>query len=230
MNCDDVFVILTRGPFPSGSPHDDEVEAHLLRCPDCHRLAEALRPNDQGPHDSIGLNEGGALPGYWGEALGTAGDLAISLSDAGGKSSLKRLPRRSTRALPMSRNLNVWQFAAAVALGIVVAAALRTLVASHPARSNFFSTVEASDGSGEGRRGVLIRGDQQPSLSDLPAICRGVALHDDDSKMLSPISAADVATWSAANCCTDCHHSGSTTKISDSAKIRLEQSCQACHG
>jgi hypothetical protein len=58
MNCDEVFVILTRGPFPSGSPHDRRVEAHLQRCADCQRLAEALRPNDDTLRESIGLDEG----------------------------------------------------------------------------------------------------------------------------------------------------------------------------
>src|SRR5918997_915126 len=44
MNCDQVFMILTRGPFPTGEPWDEEVEGHLESCSECWRLAEALRP------------------------------------------------------------------------------------------------------------------------------------------------------------------------------------------
>ena len=44
MDCDQVFMILTRGPFPTGEPWDEQVEAHLESCSECWRLAEALRP------------------------------------------------------------------------------------------------------------------------------------------------------------------------------------------
>jgi hypothetical protein len=44
MRCDNVFEILTSGPFPTGAAHDDAVEAHLLVCHECRNLAEALRP------------------------------------------------------------------------------------------------------------------------------------------------------------------------------------------
>ena len=44
MNCDRVFDVLTRGPFPTGDPSDDAVEIHLISCVECRRLAEALRP------------------------------------------------------------------------------------------------------------------------------------------------------------------------------------------
>ena len=43
--CDDVFEVLTRGPFPTGE-HDTDfpVERHLTVCHSCRELAEALRP------------------------------------------------------------------------------------------------------------------------------------------------------------------------------------------
>ena len=45
ITCDDVFEILTRGPFPTGQTVEDaEVELHLSGCHDCRQLAEALRP------------------------------------------------------------------------------------------------------------------------------------------------------------------------------------------
>lgn len=66
MNCDQVFSVLTRGPFPTGAPSDLAVEGHLSRCEDCWRIAEALRPAHDVFEESIPAWEGRNLPGYWG--------------------------------------------------------------------------------------------------------------------------------------------------------------------
>jgi hypothetical protein len=131
MNCEEVFVILTRGPFPSGARSDAAVEAHLQICPDCQRLAAALRPNDRGLQETIESEDTRALPGYWGNLLGSSSDLAISLTDTVGFPRAQRLGVSSRQQLSRGKNLNIGQFAAAVALGIVLAAALRTLVTVH---------------------------------------------------------------------------------------------------
>lgn len=68
MNCDEVFGILTRGPFPTGEPWDEQVEAHLEHCGDCWRLAEALRPALEIFQESVPPAESRDLPGYWGDA------------------------------------------------------------------------------------------------------------------------------------------------------------------
>lgn len=68
MDCNAVFNILTRGPFPSGAPEDQQVERHLETCHDCWRLAEALRPAADLFHESISPAESRTLPGYWGDA------------------------------------------------------------------------------------------------------------------------------------------------------------------
>jgi len=68
MNCDQVFSVLTRGPFPTGAPSDLAVEDHLERCADCWRIAEALRPAHDVFEESIPAWEGRDLPGYWGDA------------------------------------------------------------------------------------------------------------------------------------------------------------------
>ena len=44
MRCDDVFEILTSGPFPNGSSTDEAVEQHLCACHECRSFAEAMRP------------------------------------------------------------------------------------------------------------------------------------------------------------------------------------------
>jgi hypothetical protein len=68
MNCDQVFVILTRGPFPTGEPWDEVVEAHLETCGGCWRLAEALRPALEVFQEAVPPAESRDLPGYWGDA------------------------------------------------------------------------------------------------------------------------------------------------------------------
>jgi len=74
MDCERVFVILTRGPFPTGDLSDEAVEAHLEICGDCWRLAEALRPALEVFQEAVPPAESRDLPGYWGDArpAGTA--------------------------------------------------------------------------------------------------------------------------------------------------------------
>jgi hypothetical protein len=76
MNCDQVFNILTRGPFPTGEPHDHDVEAHLEICHECWRLAEALRPALDVFQEAVPPAEGRDLPGYWSETRPAAAVLA----------------------------------------------------------------------------------------------------------------------------------------------------------
>jgi hypothetical protein len=68
MDCDRVFVILTRGPFPTGEAWDEEVESHLESCGECWRLAEALRPALEVFQEAVPPAESRDLPGYWGDA------------------------------------------------------------------------------------------------------------------------------------------------------------------
>jgi hypothetical protein len=65
MNCDQVFDILTRGPFPSGAASDGAVQRHLSGCAECRQLAEALRPALDLIHESVPPEESWGLPGYW---------------------------------------------------------------------------------------------------------------------------------------------------------------------
>lgn len=65
MNCDQVFDVLTRGPFPSGAASDLAVQRHLASCGECRQLAEALRPALDLIHESVPPEESWGLPGYW---------------------------------------------------------------------------------------------------------------------------------------------------------------------
>ena len=67
IHCDEVFDILTRGPFPSGHESDPAVEHHLRCCHDCRQLAEALRPAVELFHESLSAVDSAQLPAYQGE-------------------------------------------------------------------------------------------------------------------------------------------------------------------
>lgn len=67
IHCDEVFDILTRGPFPSGRDSDPAVEHHLRCCHDCRQLAEALRPAVELFHECLSAEEVAELPEYHGE-------------------------------------------------------------------------------------------------------------------------------------------------------------------
>ena len=79
LNCDQVFDVLTRGPFPTGSPDDEGVEHHLRACHDCRQLAEALRPAVSLLHEAVAADEAldlpvRGLPGARAVALGAAAE------------------------------------------------------------------------------------------------------------------------------------------------------------
>lgn len=79
IDCNEVFDILTRGPFPSGGEHDDAVEHHLRSCHDCRQLAEALRPAVELFHECLSDQEAEALPEYHGQATPLSRSLEDSL-------------------------------------------------------------------------------------------------------------------------------------------------------
>jgi hypothetical protein len=97
MECDQVFMILTRGPFPTGEPWDEEVESHLELCGDCWRLAEALRPALEVFQEAVPPAEGRDLPGYWGDARPAATVVAQLVRE-----SKRSEPAASTESAPPS--------------------------------------------------------------------------------------------------------------------------------
>jgi predicted anti-sigma-YlaC factor YlaD len=64
LDCDQVFDVLTRQNFPSGSDDDNAVELHLQGCHECRQLAEALRPAVGLLHESLFEDESRELPSY----------------------------------------------------------------------------------------------------------------------------------------------------------------------
>lgn len=252
MTCDDVFAILTRGPFPSGERHDRMVELHLQLCPACQRLAEALRPNDDRRPESIAPEDSMALPGYWGGPLHLESQPAVSLTQMAGKNrpQSKASPVRTVRK--PSYGVNIWHFTAAVALGIIIAAILRTLVGvpdrgAMSIASNATGTGYRNAG-GAGGYGNLPEGydDRRWANADhwlqtenripadkLPQQCpRKAASFRDYSPLLNgEYSAAQALRLGQENCCHNCHRTGETKLLGDDddAILRVHRSCNACH-
>ena len=101
MDCDQVFMILTRGPFPTGEAWDEEVETHLETCGGCWRLAEALLASgelDSGCEQAANvLASGETAPAL--EVLGTCRMLRRDRPEA------IRLLRRAAELAPMDVRL-----------------------------------------------------------------------------------------------------------------------------
>jgi len=75
ISCDEVFDVLTRGPFPTGQAQDEYVDAHLAVCHECRQLAEALRPAVDLFQESMLENEKQPLPVYLGRFHATVPDV-----------------------------------------------------------------------------------------------------------------------------------------------------------
>jgi hypothetical protein len=96
MDCNRVFMVLTRGPFPTGEVWDEDVEAHLEVCADCWRLAEALRPALEVFQEAVPPAESRQLPGYWGDARPAAtivSEMSRSTARIAMASGVRRLAR-----------------------------------------------------------------------------------------------------------------------------------------
>lgn len=100
MNCDQVFDVLTRGPFPSGTSIDANVELHLAACHDCRQLADALRPAVDMFHEAMPHDEHDDLPGYRGslretETRSLPSAIAAMLDRPSAEASTSRLSKSS---------------------------------------------------------------------------------------------------------------------------------------
>lgn len=133
MNCDRVFDILTRGPFPSGAPSDDRVEMHLANCPACRRLAAALQPAIELFEEAITPDEGRDLPAYWGDLfIAEQDELAPRFSSTWRSGTSTRIATRLQRATGLDletvrRTLpTAWRLSAAILLGICIGGLLRS--------------------------------------------------------------------------------------------------------
>ena len=214
LDCDQVFDILTRGPFPTGESSDYLVEEHLACCYECRQLAEALRPAVELFHEAILPEEARDLPGYQGVYAGQTGGLGLAQLVA--QAIEPQAPPVHAHPVTASRHAwNVWlsswrlQLGTALAVGMLLAFTLW----GEPAPTLPLLS-----------RGLMTRNiDFRPShesyttLASLPlsASCQFPA---------SPL--VENAAW---HCCTQCHSSERGPAISSAMLANIATSCQACH-
>ena len=229
MNCDQVFDVLTRGPFPTGTPCDTPVEAHLRVCPECHRLAEALRPALELFQEAIGPEESRDLPGYWCEVAADRTQPLVSY--ATDPQPPRALARRWTRT-SLGKNvsaLSAWRLAAALALGVTLGSLLSARwrfdgFSAAPPVDRVAAAVPLSPQDYQSRLTLA----EQKMLAGLPAACFG---HQSGPAPRYSVSSAQVlasADLSNLNCCSECHNSNSDS-VSSHATVTVSQSCQICH-
>lgn len=227
MNCDQVFDILTRGPFPTGTSCDVPVEAHLSDCPECHRLAEALRPAIELFQEAVDPEESRDLPGYWCAVATERQSPVVSYArEIEPRAVAPQFVAEAAEPGPYSA-LAMWRMAAMVAVGITVGTLLsaRAFDGFRWPPQNGATAVAPAPADDDGLR--FTEADWM-ELAALPAACsehkaerspRYTQRHD--------LLLAD-ARLENLNCCSGCHNSGSES-VPSTATLRVSQSCQYCH-
>ncbi|MEQ8791372.1 MAG: hypothetical protein RIC55_34235 [Pirellulaceae bacterium] len=222
MNCDQVFDILTRGPFPAGESTDAPVERHLGRCHECRRLAEALRPAVELFHEAIDLEEQEQLPGYRGkwataDAAPHAATATATLTGSVRPASLlRRSWRTSWRTSSPARATALRMAAAGVLLGAVCV--LLFGLGSGDARQASAPVTMAAAGA------------ENPPIGD-SATVQLLASLDLPRDCLQPTPVSAENAHGGLQCCTRCHANAlsHTPRLTEMRLADLTRSCRACH-
>jgi hypothetical protein len=238
MNCDLVFEILTRGPFPSGEPTDASVELHLARCHDCRRLAEALRPAVELFHETLSAEEeAGSLPGYYGALTEAEEPNSIRVVAAAPRRNLPALheppaPRRSRRRFAWE---HAGQVAGAMLLGAAMCLALAVAAVQMPPLGGPFSQPSYAGARSPVLAAPSPRDPIRATLASLrlPLSCT-TAMDEATLAAASDPEEGPVLTarQSASNllCCTQCHAAGQSRRPGVSAVAVLQrEACSTCH-
>ena len=228
LNCDQVFDVLTRGPFPTGAASDESVEQHLRACHECRQLAEALRPAVALLHEAIAGDQALDLPGY-------QGSLPPAAVIPGTTGRNRRSQRKRWMRWPSTEQIvNIARAAAASILVAAIGTLLYNLSMSAPAGSlakvrGGFTSLPALTGA---RRAPQPDAEGLLTLASfqLPAHCLPLS-----HRPLTPEKAAEIAaaiaegSLDALRCCSECHHGGLNQQPSSRLVAVLQQNCQLCH-
>ena len=230
MNCDQVFDVLTRGPFPSGSSDDADVELHLAACHDCRQLADALRPAIGMFHEAVPHDEYDDLPGYRG-SLREFETQSLPLAVA---TMLDRPPVETNAICERRRKVtpetSSWRLTAACLLALAIAGVLWT-VNSNSHDDWVFNGSDAP------------RPEQVQFQPDADGLLQLAKLELSDECVLRLHQGQRNATTSAGDpdedvfrsqqfvCCTQCHHAASSqSQPSPPHTISVAMAaCTACH-
>lgn len=226
MNCDQVFDILTRGPFPTGTSCDMPVEAHLSQCPECHRLAEALRPAVELFQEAVDPEESRDLPGYWCAVTADRQSPALSYAREVEPRALVPPVEHEVAAPRQFTALAAWRMAAMLAVGVTIG----TLLAARgldgfdwPPRGIGAVMAPAPDD----REPQMSRGDWM-ELATLNAACYSHKPDHAPRYRLRDDQLLANAKLENLGCCSECHNSASD-KVTSKATLKVARSCQHCH-
>lgn len=241
MNCDQVFDVLTRGPFPTGAPEDAAVERHLRACFECRQLAEALQPAVALLHEAVDAKESLDLPKYQGTLPGQrsgqgrwAQPTPFASCAADSTGTLAPRQQLQTTAEKSSPGGNVrW-----IALSLLIVVAITCvggltrsrhsgLSFSGLAAGLFPKPVEVAYVEGvPGERSLLTLASLQ-----LPAACLPLTHRATTAAEAAQIAEALASgSLDALRCCTACHHAGQSPGPNAARFVAMTaDSCRACH-
>jgi hypothetical protein len=238
LNCDQVFDVLTRGPFPTGDASDEPVEHHLRACHECRRLAEALRPAVELMHESLGPDGAVDLPEYQGVLAavehGVAREqVATDQLPQPKPLAVRKLPRRQPRS---RRRPDVAQFLGALRLvaAVVLVSALGTLLWGLATAPGDGARQAAAIPSLPAPSAAPIRFDANGyrllTSLNLPRDCfpaRTLIVPDEGQP--PPTSTVEEAKQNL-QCCTRCHSGGQAREEPNRHLVAvMSRSCVACH-
>lgn len=246
MNCDGVFKVLTRGPFPTGSSTlDVAVEHHLACCASCRRLASALQPAIEVFEEAVSPDESRSLPSYSGHLASRKYESLRPLTRTRRTArTLQISTQRRRRPAPLNLPWNrLAHFALAVMAGIVLAMVLHDVfvddaVSVTAAKPTLVAVPEPSE-AGRIRAPLLVAA-KLDALNLGPA-CRpdlaGPASFDVHAEQgtvsLTPAPRRTVlASFSFSdNCCARCHHPDAVASrdLKPAATLKVTQNCSLCH-
>jgi hypothetical protein len=241
MNCDRVFAILTRGPFPSGDPTDRAVEHHLSTCLECRMFADALRPHDNTDAEPLLPEESRGLPFYWG-ANALRGEAVVSTA-VQGRSPRQQHSFRYQKREPRT-NLSGWYLAFAVLTGTLFGALLN-FVSVPDEGGNELASAHSKMSSMSPRTIPPVDVDNQliTKLGVTPAcldrrVSRLASVEDRYDHRYDITQAygtqafgpgASEITSGSLRCCTECHNATSPRLAMTSSTAKIVRSCQVCH-
>ncbi len=207
VTCDQVFDVLTRGPFPAGDPSDDAIELHLAACHECRCMAEALRPAVSLFHEAIDSDEKDRLPGYFGELDNVFVSEELDFASP-------QVEKSRSSSLARFASVLSWQVTAIVIAGMV-SFALWSVSDSNVETSR---TVDANSS---------ISVPNEEGLNELLALKLPNACLPELGN-IQELVGADSNSQLAFQCCTCCHSAGSSGLMVNSIAL-LANSCESCH-
>jgi hypothetical protein len=232
MNCDQVFAILTRGPFPSGDATDHVVESHLACCPECRNFADALRPDGSTDSETLVPEESRGLPYYWGLAATPGSEGLVSTALSSKRSQTRRRQKSLFKRSEPLAHLSGWQLAFAVLMGAALGTVLRVLgyaedTQQAPMASSSVPAMRSPDSSRS--MSPQIYRQLVSKLGVMPECVEqrySPAFASDGSDDDQPLT---TQTISSSHCCTECHNGASPRLSLSGSTARIVRSCQVCH-